>query len=97
VGAYASLYNINNKTTLFIPPILREQLVAESLRQNYEVFSAPGLRVVAALWGYALMTKFDRMAGGGGSRMILMMLLTTFTNILSNCKNLKSPFMKLPR
>jgi hypothetical protein len=44
------------------------------------VFSAPGLRVLAAPWGYALMTKFDRMASGGGKRMILTMLLTTFTN-----------------
>jgi len=34
------------------------------MQQNYTVFSAPGLRVLAAPWGYALITKFDRMAGG---------------------------------
>ena len=56
---------INNKTSLFIPAQLREELLAEALQQDYEVFSAPGLRVLAAPWGYALMAKLDRMAGGG--------------------------------
>jgi len=56
----------NNKTVLFIRPNLRQQLVDEALRQNYEVFSAPGLRVIAAPWGYALMAKLDRLTGGGG-------------------------------
>lgn len=56
----------NNKTMLFIPPNLREALVAESFQQNYTVFNARGLRVVAAPWGYSLVAKLDRMAGGGG-------------------------------
>jgi hypothetical protein len=56
----------NNKTMLFIPRNLRQRLVAQSLEQNYTVFSGPGLRVIAAPWGYALLTKLDRMAGGGG-------------------------------
>jgi hypothetical protein len=51
---------------LFIPRNLRQRLVAQSLEQNYTVFSGPGLRVIAAPWGYALLTKLDRMAGGGG-------------------------------
>jgi hypothetical protein len=55
----------NNKTMLFIPQNLRQQVVIDALQQNYEVFSAPGLRVIAAPWSYALMTKPDRMAGGG--------------------------------
>jgi hypothetical protein len=56
----------NNKTMLFIPPNLRSRLLAESVEQNYTVFSAPGLRIIAAPWSYACLTKLDRMAGGGG-------------------------------
>ncbi|KAH7357099.1 hypothetical protein BKA65DRAFT_393875, partial [Rhexocercosporidium sp. MPI-PUGE-AT-0058] len=55
-----------NKPILFIPKNLRAKLVAQSLEQTYTVFSTPGLRVIAAPWSYALLTKLDRMAGGGG-------------------------------
>jgi hypothetical protein len=51
---------------LFIPRNLRARLLAESIEQNYTVFSAPGLRVIAAPWSYAFLAKLDRMAGRGG-------------------------------
>lgn len=56
----------NNKTMLFIQPNLRQQLVQAAYRQNYEVFRAPGLRILAAPWSYAFISKLDRIAGGGG-------------------------------
>lgn len=54
----------NNQTTLFIPPDIRQRLTYEAFEQDYNVFLEGGLRVLAAPWQYALVSKLDRIAAG---------------------------------
>lgn len=54
----------NNQTTLFIPPDIRRRITYEAHEQNYNVFHVGGLRILAAPWQYALVSKLDRIAAG---------------------------------
>ena len=59
----------NRNATLFIDPAVRSKLIQElfqqGLAQNEIVFDAPGLRLYAAPWEWAICAKLDRIAGGG--------------------------------
>ncbi|RDL34678.1 uncharacterized protein BP5553_07806 [Venustampulla echinocandica] len=57
---------LNNKTVLFIPQNIRGEITQSAIDQNQEVFTAPGLTILAAPWPYAFAAKLDRLSGGGG-------------------------------
>jgi len=61
---------MNNRCVLFIPRSQKEYLYNEAVRQNDVVFQAPGLKVLAAPWNYAVSAKLDRVGGASpfGSR-----------------------------
>ena len=56
---------LNNSTSLYISPALRQELNQAALQQNEIVFQQPGLTVFAAPWLYALCTKLQRLSEPG--------------------------------
>ncbi|KFY02088.1 hypothetical protein V490_00654 [Pseudogymnoascus sp. VKM F-3557] len=53
---------LNNSTTLYMGRALQVELRDLAIQQNDIVFQSPGLKVLAAPWGYAFCTKVDRMS-----------------------------------
>jgi hypothetical protein len=52
---------------VFVVPIeLRQELTRLSIEQNNVMFDSPQVRLFAALWQYALVTKLDCMSGTRG-------------------------------
>ncbi|KAF8335375.1 uncharacterized protein EI90DRAFT_3152992 [Cantharellus anzutake] len=56
---------LNNHTALFIEEGTIQRLYDEAVTQNDVVFNAPGLKVYAAPWRYALGAKLDRLSKTG--------------------------------
>ncbi|KAI0768156.1 hypothetical protein BD413DRAFT_605616 [Trametes elegans] len=56
---------LNNHTVIFVQEAQIVALYAEALQQNVPLFHAPGLRVLAAPWRYALIAKLDRLMKPG--------------------------------
>lgn len=52
----------NNRTVFFILRTLREYLTSEAFQQNKVLFDAPGLKVFAAPWTYAIAATMDQLS-----------------------------------
>ncbi|WEW61202.1 hypothetical protein PRK78_006692 [Emydomyces testavorans] len=52
---------LNNSTVLFMSEALQIELTDAAVAQDEVIFQEPGLRVLAAPWGYAICAKLERM------------------------------------
>lgn len=54
----------NNQAMLFVEADTRQALYYDAMRQNYTVFQAGALKLIAAPWVYGFVSKLDRIIAG---------------------------------